>query len=172
MENINIRWAQVEDSEVLGTIHAESWKAAYKNIMPDDFLMNISIAKRQKRFEQALINKTEENAVILCNDKIIGFICLGKARDEDLDESFGEIWGIYLHPDQWRKGFGRELISWGIKELRNRGYLKIILWVLEENYKARGFYENIGFTEDRVSKEIKIGKVLKEMRYVLNAKVG
>ena len=168
MDNINTRWAQIEDAEALGLIHAESWKAAYKNIMPEDFLNNISIEKRQKRFEEALLNKTEENAVILCNDKIVGFICLGKARDEDLAESFGEIWGIYLYPEQWGKGFGRKLISWGIKELENRGCNKIVLWVLEENYKARGFYENIGFRQDGTFKDIKIGKFLKEMRYVLS----
>ena len=168
MEHSNIRWAQVEDAEALGTIHAESWKTAYKNIMPDDFLNNISIEKRQKRFEQVLADKTEENAVIVYDDKVVGFICLGKARDEDLDESYGEIWGIYLHPDQWRKGFGRVLINWGVKELESRGDKKIVLWVLEENYKARSFYENIGFAQDGTFKEIKIGKVLKEMRYVLS----
>ena len=168
MEHSNIRWARVEDAEALGIIHVESWKTAYKNIMPDDFLNNISIEKRQKRFEQALANKTEEDAVIVNEDKVVGFICLGKARDEDLTETYGEIWGIYLHPNQWRKGFGKELINWGIEELENRGYKKIVLWVLEENYKARSFYENMGFIQDGTFKEIKIGKVLMEMRYVLS----
>lgn len=38
--------------------------------------------------------------------------------------------------------------------------------VLEENIRARRFYEKIGFYHDGTVKEINIGKELKEYRYV------
>lgn len=37
----------------------------------------------------------------------IGFICFGGNRDEDLDNSYGEIWGIYLLPSFQGRGLGR-----------------------------------------------------------------
>jgi len=57
-----IRYAEVSDAKVLGEIHSKSWKLAYKNIVPDSFLENISAEKRQKYFEKALLEKNKEDA--------------------------------------------------------------------------------------------------------------
>lgn len=46
----------------------------------------------------------------------------GKCRDNDKDNSYGEIWGIYLLPEFWNQGIGSELITWGIKTLNDIGY--------------------------------------------------
>ena len=117
-----IRWATVDDAEELGYVHTESWKAAYKDIIPDEVLKNMNIEERQKRFEKAIKNQEEENAVLLVDEKIVGFITLGKCRDDDFDDTVGEIWGIYLLSSYWGRGLGSDLISWGIDELKNRGY--------------------------------------------------
>ena len=49
--------------------------------------------------------------------------------------------------------------------MKNRGYKKVTLWVLEENFNARKFYEKMGFKHDGTKKEITIGKKLMELRY-------
>lgn len=87
-------------------------------------------------------------------------------RDADKDDSYGEVWGLYLMPEYWSKGIGTELINWGLNELKKRNYDKVTLWVLEDNLKARIFYEKIGFKHDGTIKEINIGKILNECRYV------
>lgn len=43
---------------------------------------------------------------------------------------------------------------------------KIQLWVLEENLRARSFYEKVGFKYDNTFQIINMGKELKELRYV------
>jgi ribosomal protein S18 acetylase RimI-like enzyme len=161
-----IRYANVDDAAILGEIHSQSWKVAYKGIVPKEILNKISSEKRQKYFEKALSEGWEEDAIIFKDDMAVGLICIGKCRDEDKDNSYGEIWGIYLLPEYFNKGVGFELINWGISELANRKYEKISLWVLEDNVHARRFYEKIGFNHDGTVKEITIGKKLKEYRYV------
>lgn len=54
-----------------------------------------------------------------------------------------------------------------VEDLAALGYQQIYLWVLEENLKARSFYEQNGFssTTDKVQVEID-GKELQEMRYI------
>lgn len=168
MENIKIRWAVYDDAEDLGTIHSQGWKAAYKNIIPDKVLRLITAQERKKRFEEAIIDKTQETAVLTKDNKVIGFCTLGANRDEDLDDSYGEIWGIYLLPQYWGRGLGKALINWGIQELAQRGYDKISLWVLKDNIIARNFYEKIGFLFDGTVKDIEIGRLLREVRYVLS----
>lgn len=92
-------------------------------------------------------------------------MCLGRCRDEDLKDSYGEIWGIYLLPSFWRQGIGKELLNWGVKNLQDQGYDRISLWVLEKNINARKFYERMGFEHDGTVKELNIGKPLNEYRY-------
>jgi ribosomal protein S18 acetylase RimI-like enzyme len=160
-----IRYADVSDAEVLGEIHSKSWKIAYKNIVPDSILDNIRAENRKKYFEKALSEQTEEDALIYVDNKAVGFMCVGKCRDKDQDISCGEIWGIYLLPEYWNKGIGAYFIQWGLKELKNRNYKKVTLWVLEDNLSARKFYEKMGFRHDGTVKEIVIGKKLNECRY-------
>ncbi len=165
-----IRKANSDDSKQLGEIHAKSWQVAYKGIVPDKILDNMIPEKRAVYFEQALKEEKEEDYLILKGEKALGFICIGKCRDEDKDDCYGEIWGIYLLPEYWRYGIGTKLIKWGLNNLKNRGYQKVTLWVLEDNWSARRFYEKMGFTFDDTIKELNIGKKLNEVRYVLDIK--
>lgn len=161
----DIRYAYISDAKDLAKIHSNSWKVSYKGIIPDEILDNFNIEKKQRYFERVIKDGLEENAVILSNNEVIGFICIGKCRDTDKTDSYGEVWGIYLLPEYFGRGVGTKLINWGLGELRNRGYNKVTLWVLEDNIKARKFYEKVGFKHDGTIKEINIGKSLNEYRY-------
>lgn len=161
-----IRFADINDCKALGTIHCESWKIAYKGIVPDSILENMSAEKSMMKFIDSISSGKEKNVIITKDNNAIGFMCLGKCRDNDLEDLFGEIWGIYLLPSYWRKGAGTELVNWGISYLNNMGFSKISLWVLEENNNARMFYEKFGFHHDGTVKELNFGKVLNEHRYI------
>lgn len=160
-----IRYADICDAKVLGKIHSRSWKVAYKGIVPNEILENITIEKRQKYFEKALTKGWEEDAIVFIDNEAVGFICIGKCRDTDKTDTCGEIWGIYLLPEHWNMGIGSELINWGLNELGKRNYSEVTLWVLEENINARKFYEKNGFKHDGTVKEISIGKKMNEYRY-------
>ena len=43
-------------------------------------------------------------------DRLVGFASVGPARDQDENlEPVGEVRAIYLLPDAWGKGLGRQL---------------------------------------------------------------
>lgn len=164
--SITIRNAILEDCRGLGVVHTESWKVAYKGIVPCSFLEKMTIDNSEKRFVRAVTQGLEKNIVAIKDNQIVGFMCLGKCRDSDVDHTYGEIWGIYLLPSLWRKGIGTELLLYGVKSLRNDGYKKVTLWVLEDNTNARRFYEKYDFKFDGTKKELNFEKVLYEIRYV------
>ncbi|WP_160675431.1 GNAT family N-acetyltransferase [Clostridium sp. C8-1-8] len=161
-----IRYATFEDSYILGTIHCASWKIAYKNIVPKQFLESITVEKRAAYFEKALREKAETDAIVFDSSEPIGFVTFGKCRDKDKTDVFGEIWGLYLVPNRWRNGYGKELMHFAIETLRNSGFKNISLWVLEENLNAIRFYEKLGFLFDGTIKELYIGKPINERRYI------
>jgi GNAT superfamily N-acetyltransferase len=163
---LKIRYADIGDAETLGNIHAKSWQAAYRGIVPDEYLSGITPENRTIRFVQALSEGRENNALIFADEIPAGFICLGKCRDSDKDDTYGEIWGIYLLPDYWRKGIGTFALTWGIDELAIHHFSRATLWVLKENTGARQFYEKNGFLPDGTEKIINLGRALAECRYV------
>jgi GNAT superfamily N-acetyltransferase len=71
-----------------------------------------------------------------------------------------------LHPEQWGIGIGRELIEAGEEELRRLGHRAAILWVLDDNPRARRFYEIAGWSVDGTARRIHIfGFDVPEVRY-------
>jgi len=79
---------------------------------------------------------------------------------------WGEIGTIYLKPEYFGKGYGKLLLSFCIKELKNIGFERIYLWTLEKNLKARAFYEKFGFTFDGEKGEHNFGgESLTVLRY-------
>jgi GNAT superfamily N-acetyltransferase len=71
-----------------------------------------------------------------------------------------------VHPNRWSTGVGRALIEAGEKHLRELGHTTAILWVLEDNPRARPFYELAGWAADGTAREIELfGFHLPEVRY-------
>ena len=56
-----------------------------------------------------------------------------------------ELYALYVAPGWWSTGTGRALMQQVLEETRREGYPRIVLWVLEQNARARRFYERAGF---------------------------
>jgi len=94
---------------------------------------------------------------------IVGWCTVAPSRDADAD---GELWGIYVLADAWGSGAGTALMAAGIEALRDAGYCEAILWVLEDNPRARRFYEREGWVLDGLRKEDEfLGVPVTEVRY-------
>jgi len=163
---MNIRRAQVNDAPKLAQVHVDSWQVAYRSLVPDSFLQGFTYQKRENAFRQALSANLEETYLVEDNDRAIAILTIGASRDADLDGSCtGEIWGIYIVPDHWRRGIGTRLVQEAERMLLSRGYRDIVLWVFEGNTDARRFYEAMGFCVDGAFKTLELGESLKAVRY-------
>ena len=58
------------------------------------------------------------------------------------------------------------MMEYAVMELNGLGYNEIVIWVLEENHRARCFYEKCNFVPDGTQKELCIDKPLVVVRYV------
>jgi ribosomal protein S18 acetylase RimI-like enzyme len=163
---MNFRPATPDDAEALAHVHIDSWRAAYRGLVPDSVLDGMDYNRRAKQFHDSLSSLSEETYVIELDGEVPGFLTVGKCRDNDLNqETTGEIWGIYIAPTVWRSGYGRFLAQQALQILQSRNYSLAVLWVLERNDQARLFYEAMGFTKDGAEKTITIGAPLRVIRY-------
>jgi GNAT superfamily N-acetyltransferase len=94
-------------------------------------------------------------------ERVVGFASVGDSRDE---RGKGELSAIYVLPEAWGFGAGSALMASALEELR--GYSSATLWVLEDNPRARGFYEREGWILDGGRREeVILGAPVAEVRY-------
>lgn len=163
-----IRRATVDDAHGIAEVQVKTWRVAYRGHMPDDFLDNLSVERRTAVWRQ--VSQAPDQAIFVSENSegaIVGFVSLCPSRDEDAQLSTGEVAAIYVLPDSWSGGQGKDLMDAAIHEGRTRGFSEITLWVLEGNQRARRFYETYGFTSDGATKEDNRGGnfTIREVRY-------
>ena len=79
----------------------------------------------------------------------------------------GEIMSLYVRPADFHKGYGRALFEFVTDRLRESGFSEQYLWVLEENRRARAFYEAKGFYANGEKTTHNIGgKELAKVKYI------
>ena len=152
---------QSDDRNAVSRIYEESWKFAYHGIIPQDYLESIPSGRWAAHLDQDGMH----TLVMLDQDKMIGTSSYCASRTSDF-AGYGEIVSIYLRPEYMGKGYGKKLMDAVIAELVKLGYPAVFLWVLEENSRARMFYEKAGFvlSEKYLYNEIG-GKNVKEVAY-------
>lgn len=150
----------------ISKIYENSWRYAYRNIIPQDYLNSIPSGCWTNSINKAGMH----NLVIIENNLILGTASFCKSRWEKYSD-YGEIVSIYFLPEYMGRGFGRQLLKACIDELTKMGFDKIHLWVLEDNIRARHFYEQFGFslTDDFLEDNIG-GKDLREICYIYPAR--
>jgi GNAT superfamily N-acetyltransferase len=152
-----IRTGTAADAAAVAGVHVRTWQAAYAHVFPAEQLAELSIDQRAGQWRDRPPLVAEREGII------IGFVSVGASRDED---GCGELFAIYVDPDHWGKGVGCELIAAGEERLRHLGYTEAILWVLDDNPRARCFYERAGWYHDGETRPIEIFAIeVPEVRY-------
>ena len=110
---MNIRVAKIDDSPAIAEVHVRTWRSAYKNILPDELLNNLSIEKRTEAWKNGFEAADNGTAIVaeLPDAGIVGWAHFSKSRDDDNGRcSVGEITGIYILSEYWRQGIGRGIL--------------------------------------------------------------
>ena len=151
-----------DDRMAISRIYEESWRYAYKNIIPQEFLDSME----EGRWVPVLDSPDWDTLVCVENGKYIGTSSFCRSRFPGYS-AYGEIISLYLLPDYIGKGYGRKLFDKAVCELKNLGYDKLLLWVLEDNTLAKEFYIKNDFIEtDNIIDDNIGGKPLREVMYV------
>src|SRR6185437_9293443 len=98
---MTIRRARPDDALRIATIHIESWQAAYRGVVPDEFLDSLSIEQRSAAWRQNLEAAEPMTWIAEEHGAALGWVSAGRSRDTDATQSTGEILAVYVHPQHW-----------------------------------------------------------------------
>ena len=145
MDNVKIRKAIPGDEQVLAYIQTESWKAAFVDILsPEELERCTNLQKAEQMYHGVLRREGCNMAIELVNDNPHCIAAWGTNRC-DLGDTVGELICIHSLQNNWAKGYGSAMMEYVLAQLQQANYESVILWVFEENSRARKFYEKHGF---------------------------
>jgi len=157
-----VRPASREDAAAIADVHVLTWRAAYAHIFGAERVAEIGDGRRAQ-WDERLADPPPDRHVFVSEEggHVTGFVSVGDSRDEP---GKGELYAIYVLPEAWGSGAGAALMTSALEALR--GYSSATLWVLEDNPRARRFYEREGWILDggRRDEEL-LGMTVTELRY-------
>jgi GNAT superfamily N-acetyltransferase len=156
MDTFSFREATITDAAAVAGLHIESWRNAYRGILPDAFLDGPIFRERETVWQERLSPPGLDRRLVvlaLNDEEPIGFACVlpdeEPVRGACLDN-------LHVLP-RWRgQGVGRQLFAraaqWSSQVTPDR---PMHLWLFEENHPARRFYDSLkGRVVDRRFKRI------------------
>jgi ribosomal protein S18 acetylase RimI-like enzyme len=160
----SVRRATAADARAIAEIQVETWRAAYVGVMPQETLDALDVDQRTGAWSQWIAADWSAQFLAERDGEAIGFVSAGPSR---LEEGTGEIYAIYVRPQAWDTGSGRALMDAAASWLAER-YSEAVLWVAEENPRARRFYERYGWTPETTRmEEVAPGATVSEVLYRL-----
>ncbi len=166
--NITIRAATIEDVPGMAFVRVTTWQKAYADIVPAEFLKNLSIERNIEGWRKSLFLQPDPQDVCFVAEnetgQVIGFAIGGVERDGD-PIYHAEIYALYILPEYHRLGIGRRLVKRSVEALQQKGFSSLIIWALTENPNVK-FYESLGGRPLRRKEQEIGGKVLPETGFV------
>jgi GNAT superfamily N-acetyltransferase len=142
-----VRLARVDDAAAIAALDVASWRAAYRDLMPRSYLDALSVEEQTQGFARGLERDAKRGKrTLVAEDEgtIAGYAVVGP----DAGSSDGLLFLMYVAPDRWGTGTARALMRASRAALLELGYRRAALWVLEDNSRARRFYEADGWSRD------------------------
>jgi len=142
---IDIRQADKNDVSVISHIINETWKIAYKGLIPENDMLKYTDKENRENQISEDIEKGELVFFIASyNSNDCGIISYKKYDGDDIQDC-AYIKQLYVLPDFQKMGVGKELMTYIDNRTKEQGYKRVRLNTLEDNSNARAFYEKLGY---------------------------
>jgi GNAT superfamily N-acetyltransferase len=132
--------------------------------MPEDFLDGLRPEDWASRYTFGDLRSHRPATTVAVDDGVIcGFSTT--APSSDVPEC-AELQALYVDPEHWNRGVGRELIGEACSRMAALGFTEAFLWVLSGNARAERFYRISGWEPDGSSRLDEVrGITVVELRY-------
>lgn len=164
---LTLRPASVADAPLLAAMHAASWQATYRALLPAAFLEREVDAERSAYWRARMEAPGGERRLVLiaelASGAAVGFVCVERQP--------GSPWGVLLDnlhalPAHQGIGVGKRLMRAAQDWARAQGETQLYLYVLDGNTPAIAFYERQGWTYSGSEPDRMGGIDITALRYV------
>jgi ribosomal protein S18 acetylase RimI-like enzyme len=132
------------DAESMAHVHVTAWRQTYRGLLPDAFLARMSEPGYVRRFRRELTQPHPHAVTLVAANPygVFGYVQGGPSRRGVEGEA--EIATLYLIRAGQGRGAGKRLLQSAARALAAQGARSLLIGVMRDNIKARGFYEHLG----------------------------
>ena len=135
---VSVRKGRVTDAKDLAEVFRDSWRQAYRGIIPHLHLETM-IGRRGVEWWQGSLRSGDSVLVLeVCGD-VAGYATWGASRTRGQKQQ-GEIYELYLAPLYQGLGFGEHLFEACRHHIDQRKLKGVVVWSLLDNTPATDFY--------------------------------
>jgi ribosomal protein S18 acetylase RimI-like enzyme len=139
------------DAEELARVHVTSWRETYRGLLPDAFLARMSEAGFTRRFARDLKRADGVTLAAASRQGLVGYAQGGASRRTTPGEA--EVATLYVLRQAQGNGLGARLMADMARALAAQGATSLMISVLRDNIRARGFYEHLGGQPEAARRE-------------------
>lgn len=139
MPEVRIVPFTTEYAKELGQLHWQVWEETYRGLIPDAYLDTFS----PEKWTEKALHDTLDSFLLLVDGKLAGFAsCSDPATPSVPVPDASEIVAFYLLRKYQGQGLASRLMRHCLEFCTRPN---VVLYVLEGNEKAAGFYRHMGF---------------------------
>jgi ribosomal protein S18 acetylase RimI-like enzyme len=158
------------DAEDLARVHVASWRETYRGLLADAFLARMSEPGFTRRFRRLLTDPGDSITLVTADRHgLVGYAQGGASRRSAVrlaDGGEAEVATLYLLRQAQGHGLGARLMTETARVLAAQGATSLMISVLRDNIRARGFYEHLGGEPEAARQEPGPGgRLLYEVAY-------
>ncbi|MFJ6561208.1 GNAT family N-acetyltransferase [Streptomyces sp. NPDC091412] len=166
MTAMQTRRACPDDAAGVAGVYVRSWQVAFAGLVPQVCLDAMEPNREESKWKARIAAARWPSSGVLVAETeagIVGFAGFGPSEENPV---VAEIGMLYALPEVWGTGIGKQLMSATLMTFEKADYTQATLWVLEDNERARRFYEAAGWHADGAAVEDTTGGAsLNKLRY-------
>ncbi|CCH34200.1 GNAT family N-acetyltransferase [Actinosynnema sp. NPDC047251] len=170
MADAAVRTAKPEDVPEIARIHRDTWRTAYRELLPDEVLDGLSDTT------EAWAEAVAHARVFVATEGqwLVGFCVAGTAPDTEVARADGALpddaattalVSVLVEPRWGRRGHGARLLATAGQALLEGGCTRGIAWIPEADKSSGGFYAKAGWEADGTVRTLDAGgRPVREIR--------
>ncbi|KOX20349.1 GCN5 family acetyltransferase [Saccharothrix sp. NRRL B-16348] len=172
MADATVRTAQPDDVAEIARIHRDTWRTAYRDIVPAEVLEAIDVEQTAPAWAEAVGHG--QVFVAIEGTWTVGFCVAGLAPEEEVAHADGSLpedaattalVSVLVEPRWGRRGHGGRLLATAASHLREAGATRGVAWVPEADKASIGFYGKAEWDADGTVRTLDAGgRPLREIR--------
>lgn len=162
MNNTNIRRAAVSDVALLHSIGKKTFEDTFGGTCTKEDMKGVlELYFNEKQCESELNDKDDNFFFWEENGITKGYMRINDKHDYPLNEwkdlKCIELVRLYVLKEYHGTSVATDLMQYAFEYARQKGFQKIYLSVWEYNFRARGFYQKMGFVNTEIENDFPLG---------------
>lgn len=159
-----VRRATTADAPAIARVHVDSAREAEGGLVPERVLRSMAVDRRAGMWRRILDTPEHPVRVVVgeAGGALVGVAAVSGTPGAD---GAGELHALYVDPRAQGRGHGSLLLDAAEQVLAEMGCREAVLWVLDRNEPATGFYRTRGWQDDDAERTEEVpGGAVRERR--------